>query len=222
MSGQLVAAFRGQPHARALLVNDASPDPRIADLVRELAAGKSVRLIENERNLGFVDSVNLAFSKVTEGDVILLNADTIVPDGFMTRLRSAARAFPDIGTVVPLSNNGEFTSFPMPNTPKPAGSPQDIDALDAAAAVVNRDKISISQTALDFVFTSPGNAWTLQVHFRIVRARISGGRRFLPVGTGTGFSQLRAVVYVGHAGSRSFGDEKRALVMRNIGKLETR
>jgi GT2 family glycosyltransferase len=220
----LLAAFRGQPHARALLVNDASPDPRIADLVRELAAGKSVRLIENERNLGFVHSVNLAFSKVAEGDVILLNADTIVPDGFMTRLRSAARAFPDIGTVVPLSNNGEFTSFPTPNKPNPVRSRQDIDFLDAAATGANRDKIIdipngtgfclyITRECLDAAgpLSDAFERGYLEDADFCLRARELGFRNV-----------CAPSVYVGHVGSRSFGAEKRSLVMRNIGKLESR
>jgi GT2 family glycosyltransferase len=220
----LLAAFRGQPHARAVLVNDASPDPRIAELVRKLANGKSVRLIENERNLGFVHSVNLAFSKVTEGDVILLNADTIVPDGFMTRLRSAARALPDIGTVVPLSNNGEFTSFPTPNKPNPVRSAQDIDFLDATAADVNRDKIIdipngtgfclyITRACLDATgpLSDAFERGYLEDADFCLRARELGFRNV-----------CAPSVYVGHVGSRSFGAEKRSLVMRNIGKLETR
>ncbi|MBX9844249.1 MAG: glycosyltransferase [Xanthobacteraceae bacterium] len=220
----LLTAFRGQPHARAILVNDATPDPRIADLVRKLANNKSVRLIENERNLGFVRSVNLAFSKVAEGDVILLNADTIVPDGFMTRLRAAARASSDVGTVVPLSNNGEFTSFPTPNKPNPVRSPQDIHFLDATAADANRDKIIdipngtgfclyITRECLDAAgpLSDAFERGYLEDADFCLRARELGFRNV-----------CAPSVYVGHVGSRSFGAEKRALVMRNIGKLESR
>jgi GT2 family glycosyltransferase len=220
----LLAAFRGQPHARAVLVNDASPDPRIAELVRKVASEKSVCLIENERNLGFVHSVNLAFSKIAEGDVILLNADTIVPDGFMTRLRSAARALPDIGTVVPLSNNGEFTSFPTPNKPNPVRSPQDIDLLDATAADVNADEIIdipngtgfclyITRECLDAAgpLSDAFERGYLEDADFCLRARELGFRNV-----------CAPSVYVGHVGSRSFGAEKRSLVMRNIGKLESR
>ena len=72
-------------------------------------------------NLGFAQSVNLALGRRRGGDVLLLNADTLLPRGAIDRLAAAAYSQADVGTVTPLSNNGEFTSFPLPNVANPLG-----------------------------------------------------------------------------------------------------
>jgi O-antigen biosynthesis protein len=220
----LVVELQSQPHIKAILIDDASPDERITAHLKQLAGHKSIQLIANEHNLGFVESVNLALAEVKTGDVILLNADTIVPSGFADRLRAAARSRPNIGTVVPLSNNGEFTSLPVPNTPNPMGPPEEIAALDAAAAIVNTGKIVdipngtgfclyITRKCLDAVgmLSNIFERGYLEDADFCLRAREAG---FLSV--------CAPSIYVGHAGSRSFGAEKRALVMRNLGRLEAR
>src|SRR5262249_22598787 len=90
---------------RAILVNDSTPDPRIASLIDKLKTKRNFRVLVNESNLGFAASVNRALAHAAHGDIILLNADTIVPKGFIARLEAAARSSSDIGTVTPLSNN---------------------------------------------------------------------------------------------------------------------
>ena len=74
-------------------------------------------------------------------DVILLNSDTVVPKDFAARLAEAAASDPDIGTVTPLSNNGEETSFPVANEANPIGGHDDVMAIDAIAAKVNAGRI---------------------------------------------------------------------------------
>jgi GT2 family glycosyltransferase len=220
----LVVELESWPHIKAILIDDASPDGRITAHLRQLAEHESIQLIVSEHNLGFVGSVNLALAETTTGDVILLNADTIVPPGFSERLRAAAGSRPNIGTVVPLSNNGEFTSLPVPNTPNPMGPAEEIAALDAAAAVVNAGKIVdipngtgfclyVTRECLDAVgmLSDIFDRGYLEDADFCLRAREAG---FLSV--------CAPSIYVGHAGSRSFGDEKRALVMRNMGRLEAR
>lgn len=220
----LMIELEARPRTRAILIDDASPDRRITAHLEQLARHPSVQLIANERNQGFVASVNRGLAEARTGDVILLNADTIVPPGFAERLRTAARSRPNIGTVVPLSNNGEFTSLPVPNTPNPMGPAEEIAALDAAAAAANAGKIVdipngtgfclyITRECLDAVGTLSDifeRGYLEDADF-CLRARQAG---FLSV--------CAPSIYVGHAGSRSFGAEKRALVMRNMGRLEAR
>ena len=95
----------------------------------------------NGRNLGFIGSVNSALERIKQGDILILNSDTIVPRGFIDRLADAARSSPDIGTVTPLSNNGEFVSFPMPNRANPVASRNEIERLDTISAKTNSGKI---------------------------------------------------------------------------------
>jgi len=81
----LLPQLEGTPH-RAILVNDATPDARVARLLARAGAMPAVQLLRNESNLGFVGSVNRALALVESGDVIFLNSDTITPPGFIDHL----------------------------------------------------------------------------------------------------------------------------------------
>jgi GT2 family glycosyltransferase len=95
------------------LVDDASPDPRVRPLLERFAADPpcSVELRLQERNLGFVGTVDAAMARA-RGDVVLLNADTVATRGFLERLAACAAADLRIATATPFSNNAEICSFP--------------------------------------------------------------------------------------------------------------
>jgi GT2 family glycosyltransferase len=210
-------------HHRAIIVDDATPDSRIEKYLATLRA-KHVEVLINDRNLGFIGSVNRALGQIKLGDVILLNSDTIVPEGFIDRLTAAAQSSPDIGTVTPLTNNGEFTSFPIPNRANPLCSREDIEKIDAIAARFNSDRVIdipsgigfclyVTRACLDSVgpLSEDFDSGYLEDVDFCLRARERGFRNV-----------CAPSVYVGHAGSKSFGEEKRSLVVRNISVLEQR
>ena len=207
-----------------LIVNDATPDPRIARYLDEIARRPSVSLIENTRNLGFVGSINRALEAVPGGDVILLNADTVPPPDFIHRLARAAYSEPDIGAIVPLSNNAEATSFPLPFVASPLPSIAGIAAIDRIATDVGRGRL---------VDIPSGTGFCMYLTMRCLEAVGYLSRRYH-----RGYFEdvdlcLRArergfrivcdpSIYVGHAGTRSFGREKAALVLRNFRELALR
>lgn len=206
---------------RVLVVNDASPDPRILRLLDEMVDDPNIRVITNSSNLGFVGAVNRALAEVPHGDVVLLNSDTIIPVGAIGRLASAAQSSSDIATVTPLSNNGEFTSFPVANRPNVLEEPE-IARIDDVAARVNAGRVVdipngigfclyITRACLDAVGAlsySYHRGYLEDVDF-CLRARQHGLRNVCATS-----------VYVAHVGSRSFGREKRSLVVRNLKLLE--
>ncbi|MGO9431191.1 glycosyltransferase family 2 protein, partial [Rhodoblastus sp.] len=214
----------GSEGARLIVVDDASPNPRLRAYLDQQAAARKFLLIRNEVNLGFAASVNKALAQCSSGDIVLLNADTLPPPSSIGRLAAVARSAPGIGTVTPLSNNGEITSFPTPNVANPLGSPEEVARLDAlahrangAAAVDLPNGIGfclyVTRACLDAVGPLPeiyARGYFEDVEF-CLRAREQGFRNVCAVG-----------VYVGHAGARSFGAEKKRLVMRNLAKLESR
>ena len=102
-----------------VLVNDASPDPRLSALLRDFAASVdgSCRLVEHERNCGFLQSCNRAMDEAGTADVILLNSDTVLYDGWARKLLEAAYDDPEIGTATPLSNNASCYSMFQHVTP---------------------------------------------------------------------------------------------------------
>ncbi len=99
--------------ARLLLVDDASRDARVWDLMQrfvERDAGRR-RLVRNHENLGFVRSVNRGLRE-SEGDVVLLNSDTVVTSGWLESLRRCLDRDPRIATATPWSNNATICSLP--------------------------------------------------------------------------------------------------------------
>ena len=155
---KVVVRSHRDSHNRIVVVNDATPDSRIADYLDQFANHPSVLLLTNNLNLGFVGSVNRALDQLRDEDVVLLNADTIVPRDFVARLAKVAASDPAIGTVAPLSNNGEETSFPLANEANPIGTLDDVLAIDAIAATVNAGRASIYPMERAFAFTSPASA----------------------------------------------------------------
>lgn len=210
-------------NTRLIIVDDAAPDPNIKDFLRKISAQERTRLLSNEENLGFAGSVNRALAEVKSGDVLLLNADTLVPPGIIARLSAIARDTPGIGTITPLTNNGEFTSFPVRFRPNPLPSFDDVCAIDAAAARANGENATIDMPngigfchyitrdcleAVGELSTAFRRGYFEDVEF-CLRARERGFRNLCATS-----------VYVGHAGSKSFGSGKRALVVRNLATME--
>jgi GT2 family glycosyltransferase len=213
---------RGGAH-RAIVVDDASPDVGMASCLARLAGERRVTLLANPRNLGFVASVNRALA-AAEGSVILLNADTVPPPGFIDRLAATAARDARIGVVVPLSNNGEFTSYPEPNVATPLAAVAESLRLDAVAARVNRGTIVDipSGTGFCMLVTAACRARTGGLAPAYHRGYFEDADLCLRA-RGEGFRIVcDPSVFVGHVGSRSFGGEKRHLAARNFAILEHR
>ena len=213
-----------EAEARLVVIDDASPNGALRGWLDVQAASGQLELIRNPVNLGFAVSVNRALKICGGGDVVLLNADALPPPGALRRLAELAQASPGVGALSPLSNNGETCSFPAPNASSPLPPPDEIARLDALALRANGDRLIdlpngigfclyITRACLDAVGPLPqiyGRGYYEDVEF-CLRAREQGFRTVCAAG-----------VYVGHAGSLSFGAEKRRLVMGNLRLLTGR
>jgi len=96
-----------------LVINDASTDMRVAPYLMELERDGKIRLISNSVNLGFVKSVNLGMSNSGSNDVILLNSDTIVFDGWVEGLLTISDSKDRVATVTAMSNAATIFSLPF-------------------------------------------------------------------------------------------------------------
>lgn len=150
-----------------LVADDASPDPRSARMLQELAASGALRHTvyyhRREQNGGFVENVNKAFAASAPGDVVLLNSDTEVGPCWVELLREAAYSDSTIATATALTNNGTILSIPDRNRPSgrlPHGLGVDEIAVRVAAqALRTRPRIPtaighctyIRRCALDLV-----------------------------------------------------------------------
>ena len=109
---------------RVCVIDDASPsgDLRSA-LPGDVLRHPQLRVLRNEKNLGFVGTCNRGMLLESTGDVILLNSDTLVTRGWVQKLNRAAYSRSRVGTVTPLTNNGTICSVPrfLENNSLPEG-----------------------------------------------------------------------------------------------------
>ncbi len=210
----------GKRNRRAVVIDDASPESEIKSYLASLAKTSNITVLTNSSNLGFVGAVNRGLALARTGDVILLNADTVVPPDLVDRFAATAQSSATIGTITPLSNNGEFTSFPRPYRSNPV-LPAALE-IDRVARRVNARGIVdipngigfclyISRRCLDEVGELSGSfhrGYLEDVDF-CLRAREKEFRNVCDTS-----------VFVTHIGSRSFRSEKRALVVQNLDALE--
>jgi GT2 family glycosyltransferase len=206
------------------VVDDCSPNAEIRKLLEDGASRGLFKLVRNGENLGFARSVNRVLKHLTECDVLLLNSDAILPCGAIDRLAQAAHSEPGIATVTPLSNNGEFTSFPNPFACNLLPATEQIHVVDAIASNANGLAIVdlpngvgfclyVTRACIEAVGPLPetyGRGYYEDVDY-CLKARAVGLRSVCATG-----------VYVGHAGSRSFESQKRRLVVRNLAILSER
>jgi glycosyltransferase involved in cell wall biosynthesis/GT2 family glycosyltransferase/2-polyprenyl-3-methyl-5-hydroxy-6-metoxy-1,4-benzoquinol methylase len=100
---------------RIYLIDDASTDPRIGKfLTAQAERHDRIHFVRNGINRGFIKTVNSALVE-TRGDVIVLNSDTIVTEGWAEKILAAAMSEPSVGMVCPLSNNATILSVPSMN-----------------------------------------------------------------------------------------------------------
>lgn len=218
-----VLAARGGLAQHLVLVDDCGPDPRLHALLADYARRPGVGLLVNPINLGFIGSVNRALASGPAGDVVLLNADTLVAPGWLERLSWAAHSRTRIGTVTPLSNHGELTSIAAPFEAVPMPGLGDVAAIDAAVAECNRDETVVLPNGVGFCLYITADCLSetgflddvdcAEGYLEEVDFCLRASER--------GFTHLCACdVFVGHAGGGSFAARKRGLVMHNLARLE--
>ena len=109
----IAALLRHTPTARRkILIDDASTDPAIGEILRAYAGRPDILIRRNERNLGYTASCNLGIEWAGRADVVLLNSDTQVGPRWLERLRMTAYSDAAIGTVTAVSDNAGAFSVP--------------------------------------------------------------------------------------------------------------
>lgn len=124
--------------ARLLLIDDASPDPAVSQVLARHAGRAGVEIRRNPDNRGFTATCNIGLAAAGRDDVVLLNSDTIVGPGWLDGLRLAAGSGARVGTVTPLSNNAGAFSVPeigMENSFAPWFLPEDMARLARQSAL---------------------------------------------------------------------------------------
>ena len=114
---------------RLVIIDDASTDQRVGDLLKEVDRESKVTLFRNEKNLGFLASANRGFSLMRE-DFVLLNTDVELPRQWIERLLEPIRRDPSIASTTPFSNAATLMSFPVSGENNSCFEGLDVDSID--------------------------------------------------------------------------------------------
>ena len=208
---------------RPIVVDDATQDTVLAAALDDLAAAERITLLRNEKNLGFVGSVNRVLGMQSTHDIVLLNSDTLVFGDWLQRLRTAAYGASRVGTVTPLSNDGSIASYP-----NEYGGPIDAEeaaALDRLAAATHPGTCIEIPVGVGFCLYVRRDCLTEVGAFDASTFGAGYGEEtdFCLRARQRGWShRIAADVFVYHAGAGSFGARRAALLDRSQRLLNLR
>lgn len=145
---------------RLIVIDDASPDPRIWPLLQTLvSSGSDAILQRNVENLGFVKTVNKAV-QFTEGDFVLLNTDIEVPALWLERLMAPIGENRAIASATPFSNAATICSFPKMNADNELPSGIDAPKVDACFSMLDPNLPEVdAPTGVGFCMGINGDIW---------------------------------------------------------------
>ena len=104
---------------RLYVVNDCSDDYTSHELEAILAGFQpdSVKLINNQKNIGYLLSCNSAISEGCAPYTVLINSDTLVTKGYLEKVKNLLDKEPQIGVISAVSNWANWTRIPFPTIP---------------------------------------------------------------------------------------------------------
>jgi GT2 family glycosyltransferase len=119
-------------------------------ILRRAQAAFACRLVRNERNLGFVQTMNAAIGEAVARrlDVLLLNSDTIVHPGAFPEMLRIAALDPMIAFVNPRSDNATLATLPVAHRASPVDGA--FDAAPYTALAARLPEMSYVPTAVGF------------------------------------------------------------------------
>ena len=235
----IVPVYGGLPHLQACLasvmaarcnspwhltvIDDASPDPTVGRWLREFAAlHPETTVLTNARNLGFVGSANLGMRLAGRRDVLLLNSDTEVADGWIDRLRRAADSGSRVGTVTPFSNNATICSFPNFCEPNALPTGQTTASLDRLFSRLHAERTIEVPTAVGFCMYIRRDCLDETGLFDAETFGAGYGEEndFCLRASARGWRHLHALdVFVRHAGGVSFSNRQQALQAQALAQI---
>ena len=94
-----------------ILIDDCCTDKRIELFLNDMEKLPQVKIFRNPQKNGFVKNINIGIQN-SNGDIVLLNSDTIVTPKWLEKLVVSSYSDEKIGTTTPLSNAAGTFSVP--------------------------------------------------------------------------------------------------------------
>jgi len=217
----VLSAPQKTPH-RVIVVNDHSPDEDLTSRLNLLADDGLIELHYNEKNLGFVGTVNYGMKLHAGRDVLLLNSDTEVYGDWLDRIHRTAYLDEKNATVTPLSNNAEICSYPRFVEDNNFELEVEGDVVDRIAAEVNADCFVHAPTGVGFCLYIKRQFLNQLGYFDVENFGRGYGEEndfCQRVASAGYFNLIAANVFVRHYGSTSFGSDKADLIKNAVQKL---
>jgi glycosyltransferase involved in cell wall biosynthesis len=109
------------PGVPILVADDATPGDGVAERVaRARVGGRELEHLRRPENRGFVENVNAALASAAPADVVVVNSDCVVTDGWLDGMLAAAASDSRIATVSALADHATILSVPVEGSPDPA------------------------------------------------------------------------------------------------------
>ncbi len=208
---------------RLLIIDDASTDPRIHPLLQAYAAAFPHISVEfNNRNLGYTAVINKGIELAAPDDVVLLNSDTQVTEGWLEKLSRCAQDHPATATVTPLSNAAGVFSVPCRGI---ENRMPDALSIDQMGKLVERLSMGLRPKA------PTGCGYCMYVTRSSINAVGGFDEKKFPAGYGEendfcmrasrkGFVHLiEDATFIYHQRSASFGRRKKKIVSKGMARL---
>lgn len=119
-----------------LLIDDASPDPRVANLLTEAEKLRGFKILRNDENMGFTRTVNRGIDEIGQKHALLLNSDARVTPGWAQGMLRAATSRPRVATVTAMSDRAG--AFSAPKIGNDNTLPDGVDEITYARAFRRR------------------------------------------------------------------------------------
>lgn len=210
---------------KIIICDDKSSDEKVLHFLKKFKNENShvdITLLENERNLGFIKTVN-KLVKHTNNHFVLLNTDTEVPPYWIERLMYPIFEMKNIASTTPFTNAGTICSFPNYLEDNPIFENMNIEELDSYFQYVNFEKTFIEiPTGVGFCMGVNKNLVNKIGMFDEVFGKGYGEENdWCQRAIKNGYKNIHVTnlfVYHKHGGSFS-SEEKQKLIIENLGIL---
>jgi GT2 family glycosyltransferase/glycosyltransferase involved in cell wall biosynthesis len=208
--------------ALIIVVDDCTPEPALARWLARLAAQKRILLCRHKQNHGFCAAVNTGLKAAKNRDVLLVNADIVLPKGAIETLQTVAYADAATGTVTPLSNEASICSYPNASGANPMPDARETARLNALAQAANGLAAVEIPTGVGFCMFIRHDCLRATGQFRgeIFAQGYGEENDFCLRARHLGFRHIAAPgAFVAHEGGVSFRAAARGLLARNLSIL---
>ncbi len=135
--------LRGEAEGVSLILVDDCSNSFTKELLEEFKAETSlsqVKLVRNDKNLGYLKSMNRGIELGSSDLVVSLNSDVVLTDGWHNKVRAGFLSDAKIGVLSAVSNWANWTAIPFPdglNTAELSNAVENLAGLDSISNIFN-------------------------------------------------------------------------------------